>query len=134
MLMPQLGLAPKFLVPECVQRNDGFGPVIDLGTLAGKLLVVTLGIHDVVEQEGLNISVWGSKSGTDWGPRPLVVFPLKSYCGVYGTILNLTKNPDVQFLRVKWTMSRRAQRESDLMFAFYVSLKEIHSEVSAAVA
>jgi hypothetical protein len=129
MVIPELSCAPKYLVPQCVEKNNGVGPVIDMGTLGGKLLVVTLGIHDVVEHEGLTISVWGSPSGIDWGSTPLVVFPRKSYCGVYATILNLTKNPEVQFLRASWT-----QRDSDLMFGFYVSMREMHSEVSTAVA
>jgi hypothetical protein len=132
--MPQLTYAPMYLVPQCVEKSDGIGPLIDLGTLAGKLLVVTLGINDVVEQEGLAISIWGSASGDDWGNKPLLMFPQKSYCGVYATILNLTRNPAVRFLRVKWSMSRRDNRSTDLMFGFYVSLEEMRSEVSSAVA
>jgi hypothetical protein len=133
MVIPQLSSAPKYLVPQCVEKNNGVGPAIDMGMLAGTLLVVTLGIHDVVEHEDLTISVWGSPSGTDWGSRPLVVFPRKSYCGVYAAILNLATNPAVRFLRVSWSMSRWAQRESDLMFGFYVSMREMHSEVSTAL-
>ena len=132
--MPQLSSAPKYLVPQCVVKNDGVGPIIALDILRGEQVVVTLRIDDVLEHEGLAISIWGSTSGTDWEPRPLLVFPQKSYCGVYATILNLAKKPTIRFLRVKWTMSRWAQRDSDLMFGFFVSLKEIHSEVSAAVA
>jgi hypothetical protein len=132
--MPQLSAAPRYLVPESVKKSDGVGPAIQLDSLQGKLLVVTLGINQVVEHEGLEISVWGSASGTDWGSRPLVMFPQKSYCGVYATILNLTRNPAVRFLRVKWTISPWSQRTSDLLFGFHVSLEEIHSEVGAAVA
>lgn len=126
--------APKYLVPPCQQRHDGLGSVIELGDLGGKLLVVTLGINDVVEQEGLEISIWGSAGSSDWGTRPLLTFPQKSYCGVYATILNLTRKPAIRFLRVQWTMSRRAELDSDLLFGFYVSLEEVHSEASTAVA
>ncbi len=132
--MPQLTYAPKYLIPQCVEKDDGVGPVIELGTLGGKLLVATLGIDDVVEQEGLAISIWGSASGSDWGNKPLLMFPQKSYCGVYATILNLTKNPAIRFLRVKWTISKRDNRRTDLRFGFYVSLEEMHSEISSAVA
>ena len=132
--MLQLSNAPKYLVSQRVEKNDGVGPVFELGTLGGKLLVVTLGINDVVEQEDLDISIWGSSSGTDWGSKPLLTFPQKSYCGAYATILNLAKKPAVRFLRVQWTMSRWSQRKSDLMFGFSVALDEVHSEVSTAVA
>jgi hypothetical protein len=132
--MLQVSGSPKYLVPQCQERHDGVGSVIDLGDFRGKLLVVTLGINDVVEQEGLEISIWGSAEGSDWGTKPLLTFPQKSYCGVYATILNLTKKPATRFLRVQWTMSRRAEQNSDLLFGFYVSLEEVHSDFSAAVA
>lgn len=132
--MPPLSSVPRYLVPQSIKIGDGVGAPIELDTLRGKLLVVTLGINQAVEQEGLEISVWGSASGTDWGSKPLLVFPQKSYCGVYATILNLTRKPDVRFLRVKWTISPWSQRTSDLMFGFHVSLEEIHSEVGAVMA
>ncbi len=132
--MLQVSDAPKYLVPQCQERNDGVGSIIELGDLRGKLLVVTLGINVVVEQEGLEISIWGSAEGSDWGVKPLLMFPQKSYCGVYATILNLTKKPAIRFLRVQWTMSRRAEQSSDLLFGFYVSLEEVHSDFSTAFA
>ncbi len=128
--MPQPSAVPRYLVPESIKKSDGVGPAIELDALSGKLLVVSLGINRVVEQEGLEVSVWGSTSGTDWGPRPLLVFPQKSYCGVYATILNLTRHPAVRFLRVKWTISRWSPRTSDLMFEFHVSLQEVGAPVA----
>jgi len=132
--MPKLGHASKHLIPQRVERADGVGPAVEVGECGGKLLVVTLGINEVVEQEGLSISIWGSSSGTDWGPRPLVVLPQKSYCGVYATFLNLKNNPSVRFLRVEWKMSSWAHRDSDLLFGFYVSMSDSLSRVQTAVA
>lgn len=125
---------PRYLVPRSVQRCDGMGQAVSLDGFRGKLLAVTLGIDQVVEHEGLEVSVWGSEDGADWGRRPLVVFPQKSYCGVYATILNLARNPAVRFLRVRWAMNPWSKRPVDLLFGFHVSLDEIHSEVGAAVA
>ncbi len=127
-------LPPRYLVPRSVQRCDGVGPAVSLESLRGKLLAVTLGIDQVVEHEGLEVAVWGSEDGIDWGRRPLVVFPQKSYCGMYATILNLARNPAVRFLRVRWTMNPWSKRPVDLLFGFHVSLDEVHSEASAAVA
>lgn len=133
--MPQLSCAPtKYLIPERIENTDGVGPAIDLGELQGKLLVVTLGINDVLEEEGLAISIWGSSSGTGWGPRPLLSMPPKSYCGVYATILNLARHPEVRFLRVQWTMIPRSQRNSGLKFGFYVALEDSLSHINAQVA
>jgi hypothetical protein len=132
--MPQLTSAPKYLVPQCEAHGDGFGPVIELGELRSKLLVVSLRINEVFEQEDLSISIWGSATGTDWGARPLLTFPQKSYCGAYATFLNLANRPSVRFLRVEWKMSSWVHRDSRLMFGFNVAVEESLSAFSAAVA
>jgi hypothetical protein len=131
--MPQSAYAPNCLVPSSTRSSDGVGPLIELGPLRGKLLLVTLGINNVVEQEALAISIWGSASETGWGIKPLLSFPKKSYCGVYTAFLNLANYPAVRFLRVEWKMSRLRNRNCGLMFGFSVSLEESHSSVNAAV-
>jgi hypothetical protein len=132
--MAQRANVPRFLISPCIERGDGTGPVVDLGALAGSLLRITLGINDVLEQEGLTVSVWGSSSGTDWGNAPLLTLPQKSYCGEYHTFLNLENRPAVRFLRVDWKIGRWAKREAALMFGFYVAVEEASSHVTAAVA
>lgn len=132
--MVQLASEPKYLLPQRVERTSGVGAATDLGPLRGKLLVVTLGINDVLEHEGLVVSIWGSATGTDWGTRPLLTFPQKSYCGQYATLLNLANHPAVKFLRVEWKMSRWAQRNSDVLFGFHVCMSDSLSRVHSAVA
>jgi len=132
--MTQATQAPKYLIPPCIERGDGEGPAIELGALRGKLARITIGINDVLEQEGLAISVWGSPNGTDWGVAPLLSLPRKSYCGDYNAFVNLARHPAVRFLRAEWRMSRWGKRESGLMFGFYVAIDESHSRFTTAVA
>jgi hypothetical protein len=122
------------LLPESIVRADGTGPEIDLGSKRGKLLVVTLGITRILEQESLEITVCGSCDGEKWDPKPLAKFPPKFYCGLYSILLNLGSRADVRFLRVHWTMRRWSKRESVPMFGFYVYAEESGSRVSVAVA
>ncbi len=84
-------MLPNFLLPEGIARSDGKGPEVDLGSKQGKLLVLTLGITRILEQESLEVSVWGSTDGEDWGARPLATFPPKFYCGIYSILLNLCR-------------------------------------------
>jgi hypothetical protein len=125
-------MLPNFLLPESVARSDGKGPEIDLGSKRGKLLVLTLGITRILEQESLEVSVWGSIDGESWGARPLVTFPPKFYCGIYSILLNLVSRPDVQFVRVQWKMSRWSKREVTPMFGFYLYSEESGARVGAA--
>ena len=124
----------NFLLPESIARADGSGPDIELGPKRGKLLVLTLGITRILEQESLEVTVWGSPDGEKWDSKPLVKFPPKFYCGLYSILLNLGSRADVRFLRIQWTMSRWSKRESMPMFGFYVYAEESGARVSVAVA
>lgn len=124
----------KRLVPAVVSREDGFGPEVDLGMYRGKLLVITLGIDSATERQGLMVSIWGSADQVNWGPRPLVTFPQKQYCGVYSTLLNLARCGEVRYLRVEWKMRRWGTRSMTPMFSFYVFAEESGARLSPAVA
>jgi hypothetical protein len=124
----------NFLLPESIARADGIGPEIDLGSKRGKLLVLTLGITRILEQESLEVTVWGSPDGDRWSVKPLAKFPPKFYCGLYSILLNLGSQADVRFVRVHWKMSRWSKRDALPMFGFYVYAEESGSRVSAAVA
>jgi hypothetical protein len=127
-------MLPTLLMPESIARADGNGPEIDLGSKRGKLMVLTLGITRIIEQESLEVSIWGSSDGEKWGLRPLATFPPKFYCGIYSILLNLAAQPDVRFLKVGWKMSRWTRGETVPMFGFYVYAEESGARISAAVA
>lgn len=127
-------MLPNFLLPESVARADGAGPEIDLGSNRGKLLVLTLGITRIIEQESLEVSVWGSSNGEHWGSRPLATFPPKFYCGLYSILLNLASRPDLRYVRVQWKMSRWSKGEATPMFGFYLYIEESGARMGAAVA
>ena len=100
----------------------------------GSCWLLTLGITRILEQESLEITVWGSPDGELWDSKPLAKFPPKFYCGLYSILLNLGSRADVRFLRVHWKMSRWSKRESMPMFGFYVYVEESGARVSVAVA
>jgi len=123
---------PKCLLPESVRSGDGVGPVLALDDYCSKLLVVTLGITDVVERTGLSVSVWGSPDQSQWGAKPLLTFRQRQYCGVYSVLLNLAMYPDVQYLRVHWSMNRWGRGERTPRFGFEVFLEESGARVSSS--
>lgn len=122
------------LLPESIARADGTGPEVDLGSKRGRLLVLTLGITRILEQESLEVIIHGSADGEQWDSKPLAKFPPKYYCGLYSTLLNLGSRPDIRYLRVHWRMKRWSKRETIPMFGFYVYAEESGARVSAAVA
>jgi hypothetical protein len=127
-------MLPTLLLPESIARADGIGPDLDLGSKRGKLLVLTLGITRIIEQESLEVSILGSPDGERWNAQPIAIFPPKFYCGIYSILLNLASVPEVRFVRVNWKMSRWSRADAMPMFGFYVYAEESGSRISAAVA
>jgi hypothetical protein len=113
---------PLFILPDNVARQDGAGAVIALETARGKPLQLTLGITRTVEQESLEMSVWGSPDQDRW--RLLETFPQKFYCGNYSLVLDLSRHADVRYVRAQWKMSRWGGGETTPLFGFYLQLDE----------
>src|SRR3954469_18167874 len=113
-------MLPQFLLPETTVREAGTGPDINLGDTEGGTLILTLGITRIIEQQSIDISIWGSADGAEWGAKPLVSFPQKFYCGTYQMLLDLSHHPDVKHLRAKWQVSRWGRGDPKPLFGFYL--------------
>lgn len=119
-----------FLVPEKTIANaKGDGPAVDLRGASHRAFLATLRISEVVEQEALEVSIYGSADGTTWSAKPLVIFPQKFYRGETPLILDFTANPEVVFIRAHWEPTRWGRGPETPMFEFAVSLKEIPPNV-----
>jgi|SRR5580692_10605530 hypothetical protein len=112
---------PLYILPENVARENGAGDIITLESGRGKPLLLTLGITRTTEQERLEMSVWGSPDRDRW--RLLETFPQKFYCGTYSLGLDLTRHPDVRYLRAEWKMSRWGGGEAAPLFGFYLVME-----------
>ena len=124
-------MLPEFLVPETTIREAGAGPVISLCEQEGGSLLFTLGITRTIEQEQLELSIWGSADGEDWGTKPLITFPQKFYCGTYQLTLDRSERPQIQYLRAKWQVNRWGRGDSKPLFTAYLFVKELQEEVLA---
>lgn len=127
-------MLPTFLIPEAVIREEGASAELELGAAQGKLMLLTLGITRIIEQESLDVSVWGSADNVNWGAKPLVAFPQKFYCGIYQMLLDLTAHPEVRYLRAKWKVSRWGHGEPKPLFGVYLFLQEREPRVLAKTA
>ena len=113
-------MLPAFLVPETTIDSNGTTDPIDLGESAGHRILLTLGILDIVEQESLDIAIWGSEDGEEWGEKPIRSFPQKFYAGTYQILCPLDASPEVRYLRVEWKAHRWGVGETTPMFKFYL--------------
>jgi hypothetical protein len=125
---------PEFLLPETTVRDAGTGPAIELRDERGGMLFLTLGINRIVERESIEIDIWGSADGIDWGRMPLLSYPQKFYCGVYQLQLDLTRWPDVKYLRARWDVSRWGRASGQPLFTVYLLLEATDRQLAAATA
>jgi hypothetical protein len=124
-----------FLVPErTVVNAKGDGPAIDLSRCEGWIFLLTLAITNIVEQESLDVSVFGSRDGMMWDATPIAAFPQKFYREEVPLLLNLTARPGVKFVRAHWEVSRWGRGLEIPMFEFHVTLREVPQEILAEAA
>jgi len=120
-----------FLVPEkTVVTAKGDGLPLDLTPAQSRVFLLTLSITDIIEQESLDVSIFGSVDGAAWGPKPVESFPQKFYRGESPLLLDLTGR-DVKFVRVHWEVNRWGRGEETPMFEFHVALREVPVEILA---
>lgn len=123
-------MLPQFLLPETTVREAGAGADLDLGEMQGGTLVLTMGITRIIEQESLDVSIWGSTDGQDWGAKPLTSFPQKFYCGTYQMLLDLGERP-VRYLRAKWQVNRWGKGDPKPLFALYLFVQAMQHQMAA---
>ncbi|MGD0501051.1 MAG: hypothetical protein ABSC23_21780 [Bryobacteraceae bacterium] len=126
-----MSMLPEFLAPETTVREAGASPDLSLGSHAGEMLIITLGITRIIEQESIDVSIWGSADGTEWGSKPLAAFPQKFYCGTYQIALDLSERPDVKRLRAKWQVNRWGKGEPKPLFTVYLFAQAMNQEAMA---
>jgi len=119
-----------FLIPpDTVLTAKGDGAAIDIGGAAHRVFLLTLQIKEVIEQESLDVSILGSGDGNIWAAKPLITFPQKFYRGQHPLLLDLTKQPEVKFLRAHWEVNRWGRGSETPRFEFALALKEVPADV-----
>jgi len=119
----------ELVAAKTVVSAKGDGPTVDVSGAAGRVFLVTLEITEIIEQESLDLSIYGSADGAMWGAKPVAAFPQKFYRGESPLLLNLTAHADVKFVRAHWDVARWGRGVETPMFEFGVSLKEIPADV-----
>ncbi|MBZ5653378.1 MAG: hypothetical protein LAO18_23190 [Acidobacteriia bacterium] len=119
-----------FLVPEKTVANaKGDGPALDIGLAASRVFLLTLDITNIIEQEALDVSIYGSADGAAWGAKPLAVFPQKFYRGQHPLLLDLTGHAEAKFIRAHWEVNRWGRGTETPMFEFHLTIREVPPEI-----
>jgi len=119
---------------KTVVTAKGDGAAVDVSAATSRVFLLTLEITNIIEQESLDVSVYGSADGAAWSPKSIVAFPQKFYREQSVLLLDLTAHPDVQFVRAHWDVARWGRGTETVMFEFGVTLREVPANILKEVA
>jgi len=118
------------LVPaHTVATAKGDGASVEVSGASTRVFLVTLAITKIIEQESLDLSIFGSADGATWSSKSIAAFPQKFYCEESPLLLDLTAHPDVKFVRAHWEVARWGRGSETPMFEFGATLREVPEEI-----
>src|SRR5207249_5744981 len=85
--------------PNTKMESNGDGASFDISGSATRTFLCLLTVADQLEQESLDVSIYGSAEGITWTPKPLLKLPQQFYRGSTKMVLDLSLRPEVKFIR-----------------------------------
>jgi hypothetical protein len=126
----EFGLIP----PGTRLTANGDGEALNIDSSQTRTFLCSMDITEQIEQESVDVSIWGSVDGQDWGKMPLLKMPQRFYRGDTRQVLDLGMKPEIRFLRAKWELTRWGRVAPHPMFVLGFYLIEIPAFASQAVA
>jgi len=80
-------------------ETNGDGAAFDISASATRTFLCRLTLTDQIEQESLDVSIWGSADGEMWTKKPLLKLPQQFYRGTTKMILDLSLRPETKLIR-----------------------------------
>ena len=106
-------------------ETNGDGEPVNVSASKTRTFLCRLAVTDQIEQESLDVSIWGSTDGNDFGKKPLLKLPQQFYRGTTKMVLDISLRPEVTFLRAKWELNRWGRVSPTPMFVVDLRLEEI---------
>ena len=95
------------LIPEnTVVNAKGDSAPLDISAAANPVLLATLSITKVVEQESIEVMFYTSADGEAWEAKPVASLPQKFYVGEYPLLVDVSQAAGAKFLRAHWEVNR----------------------------
>lgn len=104
---------------------NGDGEARDISGSQTRTFLCSMTIADQIEQESVDVSIWGSIDGQDWGKQPLLKMPQRFYRGETRQILDLSHRPEIRIVRAKWELTRWGRVAPHPMFVIGFHLSEV---------
>jgi hypothetical protein len=113
------------IAPGTRLTSNGEGQSFEISSSQTRTFLCSMEITDQMEQESVDISVWGSADGQDWGKMPLLKMPQRFYRGETRQVLDLSLKPEIRFIRAKYDLTRWGRVAPHPMFVLGFHATEI---------
>src|SRR5271169_1066676 len=113
------------IAPGTRLTANGEGQPVDITASSTRTFLCSMEITGQLEQESVDLSIWGSADGQDWGKFPLLKMPQRFYRGETRQVLDLSLQPNVRFLRAKWELARWGRVAPHPVFVLGFHLSEV---------
>jgi hypothetical protein len=106
-------------------EDNGEGEKVDVNASSTRTFFCVMVISDQIEQESIDVSIWGSADGENWGAHPLLKLPQRFYRGETRAVLELVLVPEIKFIRARWDLNRWGRVAPLPMFRVGLRLQEV---------
>jgi hypothetical protein len=120
-----MGMEIELIPPGTRVEENGFGPAVNIRASETRTFFCLLTIADQIEQESVDVSIWGSADGETWGASPLLKWPQQFYRGETRAVLDLNPVPEVNFIRAGWELTRWGRVAPTPLFVLGLHLVEV---------
>ena len=114
--------------------SNGNGQAIDVSSSATRTFLLAMLISDQIEQESIDVSIFGSADGQNWEAKPILKLPQRFYRGETRAVLDLTLRPNVKFIRAHWELNRWGRVAPTPMFVVGLTAHEVPAMPSSVTA
>lgn len=111
--------------PNTKIESNGDGASFDISSSATRTFLCLLSVADQLEQESLDVSIYGSADGTTWTPKPLLKLPQQFYRGNTKMVFDISLRPEMKFIRARWELNRWGRGAPLPMFVAGLELTEV---------
>lgn len=111
--------------PDTRMDASSDGAAFDISVSATRTFLCLLTVTDQIEQESLDVSIYGSADGESWTKKPILKLPQQFYRGKTKLVLDLSLRPEVKFIRARADLNRWGRGAPLPMFVAGLELVEI---------
>jgi hypothetical protein len=115
----------NLIPPDTRMEASCDGAAFDISGSATRTFLCLLTVTDQIEQESLDVLIYGSVDGENWTKKPILKLPQQFYRGTTKLVLDLSLRPEIKFIRARSELNRWGRGAPLPMFVAGLELVEI---------